>query len=90
MTEKQTFRLAERNGITDCVKEKDTEKMPVICPPNEKLSTGKCIPEIHRRNSTFRKFVVDPSTCECIPRVETKVDACGKTLEIILHITLRF
>uniref|UniRef100_A0A158QEB2 VWFA domain-containing protein n=1 Tax=Hymenolepis diminuta TaxID=6216 RepID=A0A158QEB2_HYMDI len=76
VTEKQTFRLAERNGITDCVREKDTEKVPVICPPTEKLSTGKCVPEIHRRKSTFRKFVVDPSTCECIPQMETKVDAC--------------
>uniref|UniRef100_A0A0R3T9R5 Trypsin Inhibitor like cysteine rich domain protein n=1 Tax=Rodentolepis nana TaxID=102285 RepID=A0A0R3T9R5_RODNA len=76
VTERQTFTLSERKGITNCVKETETEKTPVRCPPAERLSTGKCIPEMHQRKINFRKFVLNPSTCKCIPRVESKLDAC--------------
>ncbi|KAM7536384.1 hypothetical protein Aperf_G00000083322 [Anoplocephala perfoliata] len=76
VTQKYTFRLVEHNGITDCVKETETERIPVICPQMEQLSFGECIPKTHQRTSTFRQFVVDPMTCKCIPRVGTKLEAC--------------
>ncbi|VDK21749.1 unnamed protein product [Taenia asiatica] len=71
-----TYRLAEQNGRTDCIKETETEKTLVTCPPARRLTSGECNAQLQHRNVSFQHFSVDPTTCECVPHVEIRLEAC--------------
>ncbi|VDM16626.1 unnamed protein product [Hydatigera taeniaeformis] len=71
-----TYRLTERNGRTDCIKEIDTEKTLVTCPAAQQLTIGECNAELQQRNVSFQHFSVDPTTCECVPNVTIRSEAC--------------
>ncbi|EUB62272.1 Collagen alpha-3(VI) chain [Echinococcus granulosus] len=71
-----TYRLTERDGRTDCIKEIETEKALVTCPPASQLTSGECDAEKQSRNVSSKHFLVNPTTCQCVSHVEIKLEAC--------------
>ncbi|BHF74423.1 hypothetical protein SprV_0501750900 [Sparganum proliferum] len=72
-----TFRLVERDGgPLTCAREDKVTVVPVTCPTTApaKVIVTECLR--NRRNVTTFRHVLDPVSCSCRVREETRVEAC--------------
>ncbi|BHF74425.1 hypothetical protein SprV_0501751100 [Sparganum proliferum] len=72
-----TFRLVERDGgPLTCVREDKVTVVPVTCPTTApaKVTVTECLR--NKRNVTTFRHVLDPVSCSCLVREETRVEAC--------------
>ncbi|VDN36802.1 unnamed protein product [Dibothriocephalus latus] len=72
-----TFRLAERDGgRLTCIREDEVTRIPVTCPVSAAAKVIATDCQQNRRNVTTFRPVLDPATCSCLVRQETRTEAC--------------